>query len=799
MRRNYFKTAFRNLVRRKSQAFLNIAGLSVGFAAFLLIFLVIRYEQSFDTFHVNKDRVFRVVRIGRNPVNREYRTGVPLPVNETLRSNYPQQLVNVGSITTQNNAQIIIPEKDGSSPKKFKETNGLFFADPQFFDLFSFPTVAGDYKSLSMPGNMLLTQSLANKYFGDWHAAMGKTFKMNSVLVKVTGILKDMPANTDFQIKGVISYTTLRKYEDFGNWGGIDDDDQCFVQLKANDSPAAFSRELYQFTNKYIKAIDGGYFLSLQPLNEIHYDARYGNYTGHVFSKDLIFALSAIGIFLLVIACVNFINLSTAQAVNRAKEVGVRKVLGGNRGQLIAQFLGEAAIISLFALIISLLVAGASIPAINGLLNIRLAASALYDGKMVLFIAVTLAAVILLSGFYPAFLLSGFNPAKVLKSTLSVQQGGGISIRRGLVVLQFAIAQVLIIATLVVASQMNYFTHADMGFSKDAIITAAFPRGKAGVASQDVLRNELLLTPGIESVSFSDDVPATNNWDTDLRTPDNKGKEPNMQVSVKITDTSFFNLYHIEFLAGRSFFQRDTTAEFVVNRSVTRKLGYRDPQEIIGKMITVSGATFPVVGVVKDFHIASFRDTILPVVMVCNIRAYKVASIKLDMAKAQPVIASMQKIWGENYPDFTFEYAFFDQTIANFYTQESQLSQLFKIFSAMAIFISCLGLYGLISFMAVQRKKEIGIRKVLGAPIRSILVLLSKEFTLLIAIAFAISAPVAWYFMHQWLQQYPYRIGFEAWFFLVTMGGSVLIAWITVGYTAIRAALANPVKSLRTE
>jgi ABC-type antimicrobial peptide transport system permease subunit len=798
MIKNYFKTAFRNLERRKSQAFLNITGLSVGFAAFLLIFLVIHYEQSFDTFHANSDRIYRVVRIGRDPVNREYRTGVPVPVTEGLRSNYPQ-LAGVSCITTDNPAQVIVSEEGGSSAKKFKEDEGVFVAEPQFFGMFAFPLVAGDYNSLNMPNTMFLTQSTANRYFGDWHVAMGRIFKFDGIPVKVTGILKDIPANSDFPIKEVLSYTTLRKYEDFSNWGGIDDDNYCFIKLKANESPEGFIRQLDQFTNKYIKPINPGYTLSLQPLKEIHYDARYGNYTGHVFSKDLIFALSAIGIFLLVIACVNFVNLSTAQAVNRAREVGVRKVLGGNRQQLIAQFLGEAAIISLFALIVSILAAVCSLPVVNNLLDIKLAASALYEGNMIVFIAAALVAVTLLSGFYPAFLLSGFNAAKVLKSSLSVRQEGGISLRRGLVVLQFGIAQALIIATLVVASQMNYFNHADMGFSKDAIITADFPRGKIGFTSQDVLRNELLATPGIEKVSFSSQAPAMGGNYTDLRTPDNTGKEPNMEVAIKVTDTSYFGVYHIPFVAGRCYFERDTTAELVVNQSVARKLGYQDPQQAIGKLVNVGGENYPIVGVVKDFHIASFRDTIFPVVIACNKHAYGLASIKVNMAKARSVIASMQKIWDKNYPDFIFEYAFLDQSIAKFYTQENQLSQLYKLFAAIAIFISCLGLYGLISFMALQRKKEIGIRKVLGAPIKSILVLLSKEFTLLIGIAFVISAPAAWYFMHQWLQQYPYRIYLGAWFFIATIGGSVLIAWLTVGYTAIKAARANPVKSLRTE
>ena len=799
MLKNYFTTAFRSLSRRKGHSFLNITGLSVGFAAFLLIFLVINYEQSFDSFHANKDRIFRVVTFSRSEVNREYGVGIPLPVTESLRKDYPQ-LASVGSIYSDNNVQVIISEKGSSAPKKFKERNGVFFGEPQFFDMFSFPTIAGNYKSLSMPGNILLTQSTADKYFGDWSLAMDKTFIVDGMPVKVTGILKDMPANTDFQIKEVVSYATLRNYYNFSNWRNIYDDNECFVQLGANNSPALFNSRLKQFTDKYIKPINNGYLLSLQPLGEMHFDSHYANFSGQVFSKDLIVALSAIGIFLLVIACVNFINLSTAQAVNRAKEVGVRKVLGGNRGQLIAQFMGEAAAISFFALIISLLVADISIPAINELLNIRLAVTELHSVKMIAFIVIALVAVILLSGFYPAFVLSGFNAVRVLKSALSVRQAGGISLRRLLVVLQFAIAQVLIIATLVVASQMNYFTHADMGFSKDAIITAQFPRDSAAVAGQDFLRNELLKTPGIEKVSFSMASPVTGGWGTDLYTPDNTSTEPNMGVGMVVADTGYFSLYHINFVAGRCYHERDTVSEFVVNETVARRLGYQDPSQAIGKKIRlITIGTFPIVGVVRDFHNNSFHDSLAPVVIICRKTQYGLANIKLNMAKAQTVISSMKKIWDSNYPDLTFGYAFLDQTIANFYTQENQLSQLYKVFAAIALFISCLGLYGMISFTAMQRKKEIGIRKVLGAPIKAILVLVSKEFTILISVAFLISAPFAWYFMHQWLQKYPYRINFGVWFFISTIGGSMLIAWITVGYTAIDAARANPVNSLKSE
>ena len=802
MFRNYLKIAYRNIVRHKTYSVINVAGLAVGFAAFLLIFLVVRYQQSFDQFHVHKKQLFRLIRIARNAAHEGYRMGVPFPVAPGLRSSLPQ-LANAGAIVPDDFVQVIIRDDGNGGAKRFREEHGIFFAEPQFFDMFSFPLVAGEYRnSLKIPNNVLLTQRLGDKYFGHWQKATGKMLRMDGITVRVCGILKDMPANTDFPIKAVLSYATHQSYADLkkfmNDWGYIEEDNYCFVQLNESESPVQFKRQLKQYSDKYIKPFDPGYFLSVQPLNEMHFDARYGTFDGRVFSNNLILMLSTIGIFLLVVACVNFINLSTAQAVNRAREVGVRKVLGSNRSQLILQFLGEAAFVSCFALLIALAVALLVIPAVNNLLDIHLAVSALYNSGMVLFLVSTLAAVILLAGFYPAFLLSGFNPARVLKGTFSGQQGG-ISLRRSLVVFQFFTAQALIMVTMVMASQMSYVNTADMGFNKEAILTAQLPQDSASLASQAVLRDELMHIPGIEKVSFGTGAPVGGRWFIDLRTPGHVGKAPNMIIAYKISDTGFFNLFHLQFIAGRPYYDSDTSREFVVTENVTRNLGYSDPQRAIGKRIIVNGLNRPIVGVVKDFHTASLRFSMVPVVMTTDKRAYGMASVKLNLAQAKPALAAMEKLWGKYYPDFAFTNSFLDQDIAAYYRQETQLSKLYQLFAAVAIFISCLGLYGLVTFMAVQRKKEIGVRKVLGAPVSSILILLSREFTLLIGIAFLIAAPVAWYFMHNWLKQYAYRINLGPGLFVMTIIGSIMIAWATVGYTALKAAMANPVNSLRSE
>ncbi|MEO5999144.1 MAG: FtsX-like permease family protein, partial [Chitinophagaceae bacterium] len=449
----------------------------------------------------------------------------------------------------------------------------------------------------------------------------------------------------------------------------------------------------------------------------------------------------------------------------------------------------------------ALIVVFLCLPLINQLLDVHISTAILFNVKFIFFILLVFLLVTILSGFYPAIVLSGFRSINVLKSNANANKYNGISLRRALVVLQFVIAQSLIIGTLVVASQMDYFSKANLGFNKTAIVNAGVPGDSLSRTKVDFLKNELMKIRGVENVSFSTFSPTSSNgfWATDLRLPENTSKTPDMIIGMKPADTSFFKLYDLKIVAGRIYYPSDTMREFVVNETVVRKLGIAKAKDAIGKMIIVNGQTLPIVGVVKDFNVASLRDPIDPIVLTTIKRAYGMANIKINLKEAKPVLASLQQTWNKYFPDYVFEYGFLDQAIASFYAQENRLSDLYKIFSGIAIFISCLGLYGLISFMAVQRRKEIGIRKVLGAPVRDIVIMLSKEFTILIATAFLIAGPIAWYFMHHWLEQYTYRIPVRATFFVLTILCSLIIAWITAGYTTIKAAFANPVDSLRTE
>ena len=798
MLKNYLKTALRNFLRHRINSVINIAGLTVGFTAFLLIFLVIKYEKSFDDFHPDKNNIYRVVRIGKNINVREYRAGVPFPVTQTLRTEAPQ-LKNAAAIFSEYNVQVDVTGPDGSVQKKFKEPN-VFVAETQFFKMFNFPLAEGNMTTaFSELNTVLLTKEIASKYFGDWKNAIGKTIKAFGINLKVTGILEDPPPNSDFPLGVVLSYEALINKFALTDWESISDYNYCFVQLKNNASTSEFNNLLARFVDKHIKPVNPNYDLSLQRFDDMHYDGRFGNFNRATFGKDLIMALSLIGLFLLVIACVNFINLTTAQAVNRAREVGVRKVLGSSRAQLVLQFLGETGITVLLALLSSLLVVSICIPFINNLLGIHLSENILFSTAFIGFMILVVVLVTFLSGFYPAMVLSGFNSADVLKSAMLSGNQKGISLRRALVIFQFVIAQTLIIGTLIVVTQMNYFRQADMGFTKKAIINAGIPGDSLSQTKFELLKSELKKLPGIENVSLSRFSPTGGGWYTDLRVLSNNNVSPDMVVNMKPADTAFFNLYNLKFVAGRMYYPSDTMREFVVNETVVRNLGIQNAQAAIGKKVNVDGKICPIVGVVKDFHVNSLRDAIGPVVFMTLKDSYGMTNIKINLNQAQSVIKSMQDIWNSNFPDYVFEYHFLDQTVADYYKQENQLSQLYKIFSGIAIFISCLGLYGLVAFMAVQRKKEIGIRKVLGAPVRDIVVMLSKEFTILIVVAFVIATPIAWYYMHQWLQQYTYRITINIWFFAGTIVSALIIAWLTVGYTAIKAAIANPVKSLRTE
>jgi len=799
MLKNYFKTAFRALQRSKGYAFINITGLAVGIAACLLIFLVIQYETSFDNFHNNKERIYRVGTAFHGPDGVRYSGGTSFPVGKQLQLDYPQ-LEKVASIFAQMGNQVTVMDEAGNPTKKKFNERGLFFIQPAFFDIFNFPFIAGNPKTaLAEPNTVVLTQSTAEKYFGDWHNAIGRTIKYTDrTICKITGILKDMPANTDFPIQVAISYKT-NENDSSNDWVSTRSDLNTYVVLPPGMTLAQFNSNLAIFTHKHKPADYAKNVVFAQPLTDMHFNREAGTYSGHIFSRQLITALSLISVFLMIIACINFINLATAQAVNRAKEVGVRKVLGSRKKDLVFQFLSETFIITVVSVLLAMLIAVSVLPLLNNLLETKVALKA--NASIMLFLAAVIVLVTLLSGFYPAIVLSGFNPITALKSRLTNKSVGGISLRRGLVVLQFVIAQALIMGTLVIVSQMNYFKNASMGFNKDAVINVNMPNDSISVAKQQMLKTQLLQNPGIQNVSFSTFTISDNgHWNSEF-VYDNRPKQTDFSAEFKWADADVFKTFNLQLVAGRQYQQTDTVREFVVNETLVKRLGLKSPQDIINKKINFwdGGIVARVVGVVKDFNGGSMAGAIKPVVMGSWNAVYGNMAVKIQPQQAKQTLAAIEKTWTALYPDYVYQYQFLDEKIAGFYKQEDELSQLYKIFAGIAIFISCLGLYGLISFMAVQRTKEVGIRKVLGATVGNIVYMFSKEFTILISIAFVIAAPLAYYFMNDWLTNFTFRVSIDAGIFVLTILASIIIAWATVGYRAVRAALANPVKSLRSE
>jgi ABC-type antimicrobial peptide transport system permease subunit len=818
MIKNYFKTAFRSLARNRNYTIINISGLAVGIAVCLIIFLIIQYHTSFDNFHSKKNRIYRVLTEVHHADAGDitYAKNVPFPMPAGLKAEFPD--VDVAPIYASHNDELQVVDDNGAPVKNFKEQSGVFYTSPSFFNMFDFPLIAGSYASLKDPNNVLLTKETAEKYFGDWKTAMGKTIKITGyysmgaglfqfppVALKVSGILATIPANTDFQLKLVVAWgTDFTGDKQYGfqqpGWNQSAPDFGCYVLLPENVSTSNFNQQINAYAGK-VQSADNKDSYIIQPLSAVHYDAEAGNYSNKTISHQLINVLWLIAAFILLIACVNFINLSTAQAVNRAKEVAVRKVLGSNKSQLQIQFIVETFLIVTSAVILATVATVLALPYVNQLLELSLSFNLFNNHAIILFLLALTIAVTAFAGFYPSIVLSRFNPVNALKSKVSANTTKGISLRRGLVVFQFIIAQALIIGTLIIVKQMDYFMNRPLGFDKDAIVNVPFRPDSTGTKITDYLKQQLL-SNGVLAVSFNSNSPIedNNNMFTSFKF-DNRSKDEDFQAIAKFADNDYVSTYKLQLVAGRNLEPSGWTKEFLVNESFTIKLGLKKPEDIIGKTVSMMDGLIkcPVVGVLKDFNDRSLRDNVAPLLIATNSTMYREASIKLSTTNMASAMQSIKKIWQQTFPGYVYEYRFLDDKIAGFYQQENQLSQLYKIFAAIAIFLSCLGLYGLASFMAAQRIKEVGIRKVLGATAGSIVYLFSKEFILLIAVAFAIATPIAWYFMHQWLQNYAYRIE-VSWLIFLTGGiAAIMIALATISFQAIKAAMANPVESLRSE
>ena len=777
MLKNYLKIALRNFIRNRSLSLLNITGLAIGMAASILILLWVIDEWSVDMFHENLDELYRVYEkqdyAGRDPLL-VYNT--PGPLAPALAENFPE-FKNTARFSPVW-SQLVFRKHD----KLFHETEG-YFADPQTLDMFTFEFISGrPENALTTPDAILLTREMAEKYFGDTDP-LGKAITINNEYeFTVTGVL-DKPLNSHFRYDFIITFeTNIGRFR--GTTGESWNSNSFFTYVQID--PATDHKETESKVTDFIRDHQEQTGLYLEPLKRSH---LFNIWDSGAIHNIRIFTIVAL--LILLIACVNFMNLSTARSARRSREVGLRKVAGGTRSQIAAQFLGESVLFSLFALMISLVLVEILVPGFNQLtgkeLSINILSPSIFTGLLIIAVFTGI-----ISGSYPALFLSSFKPVNVLKGN---QASGSKSFRRALVVFQFALSVSLIISTLTIGRQMNYIRDKHLGFQKEDIVTLHTSANTAG--NMSLLMRELETVPGVRMISASNNYPSRIGNST--YGIDWEGKDPDDRVLFNFlhTDFGFIETFGMKMHSGRSFSRElssDSTA-YIINEEAARFIG----GEVIGKPFNMWGTDGEIIGVVKDFHFQSLRQKIAPLVIRINPTLAHLVHVHLYPGNILPTMAGIEEVWKRVCPDEPVHYQFFDQQFDSVYRAEQRVSRLFIWFSALALAISCLGLFGLASYMAEQKTREIGVRKVFGADVAHILILMVKEFFKWVLVAILIGMPVAWYFMESWLDNFAYRAGQGFYPYFLASVAAMGIMLLTVSYQALRAALSNPAISLRHE
>ena len=799
MIRNYVKTALRNFRKQPSFAFIHIVGLSLGMLASLVIFLFVYFHLSTDTFYPHADRMYRVVldmHIANGSI--EYESGTSLPMAQALKDEYAS-IEQVGfCMPFYSPPEFIIQPSEGKL-NRFIENNGVAYADTWFLQMFDYHFIEGDSETaLSAPNQAVLTQQQATIYFGE-SSALGKTIRINDKTdLVVTGVIKDYPKNTDFTTNVWVSLPTLKVLQpahQTENFSWIGSNNWTFVKLSENSKAATINEQLPAFVSKYLGDNFKHWHFHLQPLREMHFDTRYGG----TVRKPLLYLLSAVALFIILMACINFINLSTAQALSRSQEVGVRKALGSSRPQLFWQFMTETSLIVGIALFVVLLTVSLGLPWLNGWIHTQLTMQPLTEPAMMGSLLIFILGLIFLAGSYPALVLSGFHPIRALKSKVNAREAGGHRLRKLLVTLQFTISQAFIIGALVVVYQMNYFQRVDTGFTKEAIVTVNIP--KSTYSRLDAFRNQLSQHPSIRQVSFHHRPPMATMNDGGYVKYNNRTQWEPFLVRDRWADEQYLETYDLTLLAGRNLIMRDSVTEFLVNEEFVEKLGASSPEEVVGKPLLEGNVDVRgvIVGVVKNFHHRSLQNPIEPLVIYSYPRLFRQAGIQLRSENLPQILHIIRQAWEVTFPDQVFSYQFLEETLAQLYKKERTIAKLTRIFALVSIVICGLGLIGLATYTARQRTQEIGIRKVLGASVPGILLLLSKDFMLLMLLGFVLSIPIANYFMQEWLTNFAHRICIQWWMFALSGLLVVLIALLSVGSQTLKAARRNPVDSLRYE
>ncbi|MBB6130297.1 ABC transporter permease [Mucilaginibacter lappiensis] len=790
MLKNYFKTAWRNLIKNKAHTFINMAGLSVGLACSLLIMLWVQNELSVDAFHKNKSRLYNVYerRYFDHKISGQYNT--PGVLAAEMKKVFPEVEYAVNGVYNENNTFM-------AQNKILKYRGGA--ADADFFKMFSYPLLQGDAQTaLSSLQNLVVSRKMAIAFFGSPEAAIGKTIRFeNKKDFTISGVFEDLPDNT------------LEKFEYLINWNAFlienpgakqwdNNWPRTAIMLRADANPVQFEKKITHFLDNYSTGQKKGVFtmeLDMQPFAQKY---LHGNFAGTKFMDgriEYVRLFSIIAVFILLIACINFMNLTTARSVKRAREIGVRKVVGAVRSVLIKQFIGESLMVTSLAVIVSLALLVLLLPLFNQITQKQIELPFDQVDFWLKLVAITLVTG-LVAGSYPALFLSSFNPVKVLKGTLKLDSGTTL-FRKGLVVFQFVLSIVMIIGTIIVARQMNFIQSRNLGYDRENLIYV--PVEGELQSKYEVFKAEALKMPGIQSVSVSGSSPTIiDNGTTDVEWT---GKDPNNSIRFVQTAIGYdlIKTLKLSLLAGRDFskdFPTDS-AGYVINETALKRMGYTNP---IGQPLSLWDRKGKIIGVVKDFHLNSMREPILPLIFWHQEKqAYGSILIRTEPGKTKEALASLETLSKQINPAFPFNYSFSDAEYLSLYQSEQIVGKLANVFALLAIFISCLGLVGLAMFTAEQRIKEIGIRKILGASVSSLFKLLSSEFLVLVIVALLIASPIAWYAMNKWLQGFAFHTEIQWWIFALSGSLIVLIALATVSFQAARAALINPVKSLRSE
>lgn len=789
MLRSYLTLAFRNITRYAAYASINVSGLTLGITCAMLIFSLVAYHLNFDTFHSDSDRIYRFVT-EQHRDNVSYVRSVPPAFGKTFRDTYTFAEKVARLCTTY---ESLISFEDGGQLKKFTETAA--FADPEFFEIFNFPLASGSKnKVLTDPNTALITENMARKFFGT-ESPIDKIIRLNNAIdFRITGVLRDIPDNTDMRSEIYLSYASIGQYNEWyeadDSWGGITSEIETFGRLREGLTSAEVEAVLPELVKRYRPQSRNLHVYKLQPLDDMHFNEKYNG----VMEKRTLIVLSFIGFFLVFTACLNFVNLATAQAVTRSREVGVRKTLGSGRGQLFLQFALETGLIVVIATVIAFAVAYSVLPFLNELLNTRVHFDLSGDWRLMVFIPLLMVAVTLLSCTYPGFILSRYKPVLALKGQLTTT--GHFNLRRSLITVQFTISQILLIGLIVVFYQMHYVRNADPGFDQEGIVM--IPTGSNDEKLKTV-KERFGQIANVESVTACFASPASQNRFSTSLFFDNRTEQEGFEVSFCGGDENFISTFGIELVAGRNLLPSDTIREFLVNETFVTKLNFT-PDQILGHPMRVNGEWVgPIVGVVKDFHDQSLHADVSPVFITTSLEYYETYAVKINLRNAKTTLAALEDVWTETYPELIYEHKFIDELTAAFYQTEETMLKLIQVFSFIALFIGCMGLYGMASFMSLQKTKEIGIRKVLGGSVAQILWIFGKEFSRLILIAFLLAAPVGWMLMSRWLENYAYHIDLNGWILLGEIAIIATVVLLTVGYKAFRSAVMNPVKALRTE